>query len=212
MSKRSVRRVVPARRCWSCRPHGHGPSRVWRRVRSERADPAAGQGRASSNGSTRTPGFTSRSSRTASRKIWMVEGGTPNTLLRRGITQDIAAVGHRDHRRRLPDQGPLAEARQRPRRDVRRRPQAVHGLVGHRRAERRQRPDRRRHQAGAEEARQQLIEHIAAAALVRPLQKSRSSGRRRDREPQRNRQRADQHLAARCVTYGADARDATCGS
>ena len=84
-------------------------------------------------------------------EVWMVEGGTPNTLLRRGIDRETVAIGTEIDRRRLPDQGPLAEARQRPRRHVHRRPQAVHGLVGHRRAERRRRPDRGP-QAGAEEA------------------------------------------------------------
>ncbi len=72
---------------------------------------------------------------------WMVEGGTPNTLLRRGITQRDLEAGHRDRGRRLSEQGPLA-ARQRPRRDVRGRPQAVHGLVRHRRSARRRGSDR----------------------------------------------------------------------
>ena len=48
----------------------------------------------------------------------MVEGGTPNTLLRRGLTRDTLEDRHRDHRRWLSDEGPLAEARQRPRRHV----------------------------------------------------------------------------------------------
>ena len=73
---------------------------------------------------------------------WMVEGGTPNTLLRRGITRDslagnpeVVVDGYqtRDH---------TLHARQRPQHHVHGRPQAVHGFVGHRRAERRRRPDR----------------------------------------------------------------------
>ena len=39
---------------------------------------------------------------------WMVEGGTPNTLLRRGFTKPnslLAVPGHRDHRRWLSSQG-----------------------------------------------------------------------------------------------------------
>ena len=72
------------------------------------------------------------------KEVWMVEGGTPNTLLRRGLDRAMIADGyrHRARRRRLSDQGSLAEARQRPRRHVHRRPQDVHGLVGHRRAAR----------------------------------------------------------------------------
>ena len=107
-------------------------------------------------------------------EIWMVEGGTPNTLLRRGITRDTVAVGTEVDRRRLPDQGSLAEARQRPRRHVRRRPQAVHGIVGHRRPARRQRPDRGRHQAGAEEARRQVDPDLGSSGsriYEKPIQR-----------------------------------------
>ncbi len=28
---------------------------------------------------------------------WMIEGGTPNTLVRRGFTKRVAAAGHRDY-------------------------------------------------------------------------------------------------------------------
>ena len=82
-------------------------------------------------------------------EVWMVEGGTPNTLLRRGIDREDRGDRHRSDRRRLPDQGPFAEARERPRRHVHRRPQAVHGFVRHRRAAataptRRKKPSRRR--------------------------------------------------------------------
>ena len=83
------------------------------------------------------------------KEVWMVEGGTPNTLLRRGLTRESLTVGTELDRRRLPDEGPLAQARQRPRRDVHRWPQDVHGLVGHRRAARRPRSDRRRQEETA---------------------------------------------------------------
>ena len=69
---------------------------------------------------------------------WMIEGGTPNTLLRRGLTKDVLARGHRDRRRRLPREERLEQS-ERPRRDVPRRPQALYGIVGHRRAKRRER-------------------------------------------------------------------------
>ena len=52
---------------------------------------------------------------------WMVEGGTPNTLLRRGITKDYAEDRHRDRRARLSVEGRAVHAevpRQRPRRDL----------------------------------------------------------------------------------------------
>ena len=49
---------------------------------------------------------------------WMVEGGTPNTLLRRGITQRLADDRHRDRRGRLSGARPFAESRQRPQRHV----------------------------------------------------------------------------------------------
>ena len=72
---------------------------------------------------------------------WMVEGGTPNTLQRNGITRDSIKVGT-DHRRLgLPGEG-RAHARQRPRHHLPRRPHAVHGIVGHRRAARRQGSER----------------------------------------------------------------------
>ena len=33
---------------------------------------------------------------------WMVEGGSPNALLRRGFSKNTLPGRHRDHRRRLP--------------------------------------------------------------------------------------------------------------
>ena len=72
---------------------------------------------------------------------WMVEGGTPNTLLRRGITRDSLKAGTElviDG----PGARPFAEPRERPQRDLSRWQEAVPGLVGHRRADRRLRSDR----------------------------------------------------------------------
>ena len=66
-------------------------------------------------------------------ETWMVEGGTPNTLQRRGITRDSLKIGTV-----IVVDGFKAKdgshAGQRPRHHVPRRPHAVHGLVGHRRA------------------------------------------------------------------------------
>ena len=44
---------------------------------------------------------------------WMIETGTPNTLLRRGFTKESLKTGTRDHRRRLSVQGRVAQG-QRP--------------------------------------------------------------------------------------------------
>ena len=98
-------------------------------------------------------------------EVWMVEGGTPNTLLRRGLTRDSLRDGTELDRRRLSDQGSLAQARQRPRRHLHRRPQDVHGIVGHRRAERRPRSDRE-----AEEAARTVRGPRFAASVVAGLQ------------------------------------------
>jgi hypothetical protein len=65
-------------------------------------------------------------------ETWMIEGGTPNTLFRRGFTKDSLKTGTQDRRRRLSRQGRI-DARQRARHHLYRRPQAVHGLVRHRR-------------------------------------------------------------------------------
>ena len=64
---------------------------------------------------------------------WMIEAGTPNTLLRRGFTKESLHDGHRDHGRRVSVEGRIAP-RQRPRSDAAQRPDAVPRLVGHRRA------------------------------------------------------------------------------
>ena len=76
-----------------------------------------------------------------SKEVWMVEGGTPEHAAAARPAARLDPAGHDDHRRRLPEQGPHG-ARQRPRRDVRGRQQVLHGLVRHRRAARRARPDR----------------------------------------------------------------------
>ena len=73
-------------------------------------------------------------------EVWMVEGGR-QTLLRRGLTRE-SCLRHRAHRRWIPDEGPLAQAGERPRRHVHGRPQDLHGFVGNRRAARRPRSDR----------------------------------------------------------------------
>ena len=86
---------------------------------AEPAGAAEGRGSSRSSGSTRTPGSTSRSTKPdgSAPRVWMVEGGTPNTLLRRGITRDSLKLGTEHRGRRLPGQG-HAQARQRPQRHV----------------------------------------------------------------------------------------------
>ena len=71
----------------------------------------------------------------------MVEGGTPNTLQRGGITRDSIKIGTVIVVAGLQGQGRPA-AGQRPRHHLPRRPHALHGIVGHRRAEGRSRPER----------------------------------------------------------------------
>ena len=71
-------------------------------------------------------------------EIWMVEGGTPNTLQRVGITRDSIKIGTVIVVAGYQGQG-RPPAGQRPRHHVPRRPHAVHGVVGHRRAARRPR-------------------------------------------------------------------------
>jgi hypothetical protein len=65
---------------------------------------------------------------------WMVEGGTPNTLLRRGITKDSLVIGTEIVVRGYQSKDALCKLPGRP--------QAVHGLVRHRRAEGRLGPGR----------------------------------------------------------------------
>ena len=74
-------------------------------------------------------------------ETWMVEGGTPNTLQRRGISRDSIKIGTVIMVAGFQRQGRQA-AGQRPRHHVPRRPDAVHGIVGHRRAQGRPRPER----------------------------------------------------------------------
>ena len=66
---------------------------------------------------------------------WMIEGGTPNTLVRRGFTKnsllpgtEITIEGYQREERR--------QSRQRRGPDPARRQALVHGLLGHRRAQR----------------------------------------------------------------------------
>ena len=58
-----------------------------------------------SSGLTRTLGFTLENNdpeATRDPGPWMVEGGTPNTLLRRGINRNSLTLGRRHRRNRLP--------------------------------------------------------------------------------------------------------------
>ena len=77
---------------------------------------------------------------------WMVEAGTPNTLLREGLTRDSLKAGRGNHRARLPGQGralPSGLQGQRARCHIHRRPQGIHGIERHRRAERRRGSERK---------------------------------------------------------------------
>ena len=74
-------------------------------------------------------------------EVWAVEGGTPNTLLRRGLRRDsitpgmvIIVDGYQNK-----DRSARANGRDR---DVRRRPQVLPGFIRDRRAARRARPGR----------------------------------------------------------------------
>ena len=117
------------------------PSRVFGGVRRQRAGQADGRRSPRSSWSTRTRGFTSTVKKPdGTVETWMVEGGTPNTLQRRGITRDTIKVGTVIIVDGLPVQGRDAEG-ERPQHHVPRRTHAVHGIVRHRRAERRPRPD-----------------------------------------------------------------------
>jgi hypothetical protein len=63
---------------------------------------------------------------------WMIEGGSPNALLRRGFTKNSLPVGKRDHGGGLSGQG-FIESRQRPRSHFRRRAKAFPGFGSQRR-------------------------------------------------------------------------------
>ena len=60
---------------------------------------------------------------------WAFEAGTPNVLFRRGFTKQSLTARDGREGRRLPGEGRHAP-RERPRPDVRRRQEAVHGVVG----------------------------------------------------------------------------------
>ena len=66
---------------------------------------------------------------------WMVEGGAPNALLRRGWNKNSLLPGTEIMVEGLPGQG-RRHARQRPRHHLPGRQEAVRGLVRHRRARR----------------------------------------------------------------------------
>ena len=75
-------------------------------------------------------------------EVWAVEGGTPNTLLRRGLTRDTLKIGTeiivdgyqtKDHSLKRANGRDVTFTE---------RAEDLHGLVGHRRPERRPRPNR----------------------------------------------------------------------
>ena len=63
---------------------------------------------------------------------WMIEGGPPNALYRRGFTKKSSAAGRRDSGRGIPGEGWIDEG-QRAGPDLRRRAPAVRRLLRHRR-------------------------------------------------------------------------------
>ena len=118
-----------------------GASLVRRGVRLQQADPAEGHRRPRRVDQPAHLDPHRRQRADGKTEEWMIEGGTPNTLLRRGLTKNVACPRAPKSRRRLPREERL-QPRQRPRRDVPRRPQALHGIVGHRRAPGREGRDR----------------------------------------------------------------------
>ncbi len=120
-------------------------------------------------------------------EVWMIEGGTPNTLLRRGITRDTVAIGTevvvdgyqtKDHSLKRANGRDVTFA------DGRKLFMGSSGTGAPK--------DGRDPTESAEEAGRQV---------GRGLGEADPAARGGHHHPQRNRQRADQHLAARCVTY-----------
>ena len=72
---------------------------------------------------------------------WMIEGGPPTSLLRRGFTRDSLLAGTAVYVEGFRAKDGSQKAKW-PRRDVHRRLEAVPRVVGHRRAARRAGPDR----------------------------------------------------------------------
>ena len=64
------------------------------------------------------------------KEVWMVEGGTPNSLLRRGLKRDTIKIGQIVVVDGYQAKGPL-QPRQRARRDFRGRAQVLLGLLRH---------------------------------------------------------------------------------
>ena len=75
-----------------------------------------------------------------SQERWMIEGGPPTSLLRRGFTKASLLAGTEVYVEGFRGEGRIAKS-ERPGRDVRRREQAVSRFIGHGRAERWKRPD-----------------------------------------------------------------------
>ena len=88
-----VRPRLRARAAWRRRARGGAP-RVWRGVRSQRAGPPAGHDRPAGVGEpAHLDSHRDHQARWRRRRVWAVEGGTPNTLLRRGLTRDTLKIG-----------------------------------------------------------------------------------------------------------------------
>ena len=129
-------------------------------------------------------------------EIWMVEGGTPNTLLRRGITRDTVAIGTevivdgyqtKDHSLKR------ANGRDVTFTDGRK---LFMGSSGTGAPQDGSDPTEGGTKPAPKEAGR------PANDLEISLREADPAARGGHCDPQRNRQRADQHLAARCVTYG----------
>jgi hypothetical protein len=133
-------------------------------------------------------------------EVWMVEGGTPNTLLRRGITKDTVAIGTevivdgyqtKDHSLKRANGRDVTFA------DGRKLFMGSSGTGAP--SDGSDPTEVGRSRRAAEESRRQL------RISLREAYPAAACGHC---EPQRNRQRADQHLAARCVRTDSSARHA----
>ena len=91
-------------------------------------------------------------------EVWMVEGGTPNTLLRRGITRDTVAVGTEI----------IVDGYQTKDHSLKR---ANGRLVRHRRPARRQRSHRGRVEAGSEKTGRSVTISDGRSQIADQLQK-----------------------------------------
>ena len=121
---------------------------------------------------------------------WMVEGGTPNTLLRAGINRDSLTPGTeivvRGYQAKDKTCQPACKANG-ARRDVSRRSQDLHGLIGHRRAARWRGSDG----AAARVALRVKKKRVKKKRVTKKRRKTDPASRRRDRQPQHERRRAE---------------------